>query len=133
MTVKNGAGVASVPADHDARKIAVLVGAQDEQASKPNSRSAQVYTLHRGTTRHSRDLVRVIPCEALPPLFQIKWPDNELSPPANLTRCMAAAREWAEQKAMTQHRKNSVARRLKSLGNFWWSSSNVAQISEAAS
>jgi hypothetical protein len=70
--------------------------------------------------------IRVLPCHALPPLYQIEWPDG-LSPPANLTRCMAAAREWAEQKAITGHRKLRVARRLKLLDNFWWSSSYVAQ------
>jgi hypothetical protein len=46
---------------------------------------------------------------------------------ANLTRCKAAAREWAERNVVLEDRKTSAARRLKSLDNFWWSSSCVAQ------
>ena len=82
-----------------------------------------VYSLHRGRSR--RTLVRVIPdCRGL---FRVEWPDIGLSGLANLTRCKAAAREWAECKAMTEDRKTNAARRLKSLDNFWWSSSYVAQ------
>ena len=82
-----------------------------------------VCSLHRGRSRHT--LVRVIPdCCGL---FRIEWPDIGLSDLANLTRCKAAAREWAERKTMTEDRKTNAARRLKSLDNFWWSSSYVAQ------
>jgi hypothetical protein len=57
------------------------------------------------------------------PLCRIDWPDIGLSAPANLTHCKAAALEWAERNAVTKHRNLSVAQRLKSLDNFWWSSS----------
>ena len=82
-----------------------------------------VYSLHRGRSR--RPLVRVIPdCRGL---FRVEWPDIGLSGLANLTRCKAAAREWAEREAMTKDRKSGAARRLKSLDNFWWSWSYIAQ------
>src|ERR1700687_496130 len=76
-----------------------------------------VYLLRCGFSR--RALVRVVPCG---PLYRIGWPDIGLSQPANLTRCQSAAREWAERNLMTDCRKMSGARRLKSLNNFWWSS-----------
>jgi len=81
-----------------------------------------VYSLHRGRSR--RALVQVIsdPCG----LYRVKWPDASLSDLANLTRCKAAAREWAERNAVLEDRKTSAARRLKSLDNFWWSSSHIA-------
>jgi hypothetical protein len=69
-------------------------------------------------------LVRVIP-DGL--LYRIKWPDIGLSDRVNLTRAKAAALEWAERKALTEDRKLPVARRLKSLTNFWWSASPIAQ------
>jgi hypothetical protein len=122
MDCRNGAGVAPALADNDAREIAVLAGEPDTPSSELSKHPKQVYLLHRGSRRHSRELVRVVPCDALASLFQVEWPDQGLSPPANRTRCMAAAREWAERQAMTEHRKKSVARRLKSLDNFWWSS-----------
>jgi hypothetical protein len=56
-------------------------------------------------------------------LYRIAWPDIGLSPLANLTRCMDAARQWAEQKVLTEDRKNTAGRRLKSLDNFTWSAS----------
>src|SRR5262245_5205047 len=56
-------------------------------------------------------------------LFRIDWPDIGLSPAANLARCKDVALAWAEQQAMTEQRKISVARRLKSLQNFSWSAS----------
>jgi hypothetical protein len=76
-----------------------------------------IHCLHRGRSR--RPIVRIIPEGAL---FRIEWPDIGLSDLTNLTRAKAAALEWAERQAMTEDRKTSVARRLKSLDNFWWSS-----------
>jgi hypothetical protein len=89
--------------------------------SPSNSKTQAVYSLQLG---RSRVFVRVVPCGQL---YQIEWPDIGLSAPANLTRCRSAAREWAALKAMTERRKMSVARRLKSLNNFWWSSLPVEQ------
>ena len=81
-----------------------------------------VYSLHRGRSR--RALVRVVSdCRGL---YRIEWPDRGPSDLANLTRCKAAAREWAERNAVLENRKTSAARRLKSLDNFWWSSSYIA-------
>jgi hypothetical protein len=87
-----------------------------------------IYSLHRGRSR--RALVQVIsdPCG----LYRVEWPDIGLSDLANLTRCKAAAREWAEQKAILEDRKSNAARRLKSLDNFWWSSSYIAQNAQGA-
>ena len=81
-----------------------------------------VYSLHRGRSR--RVLVRVVSDPS--GLYRIEWPDLGLSDLANLTRCKAAAREWAERNAVLEDRKTSAARRLKSLDNFWWSSSYTA-------
>jgi hypothetical protein len=64
-------------------------------------------------------------------IYRIEWPDVGLSP-ANLTRCRSAALEWAERNLITEHRNLSVAQRLKSLNNFWWSSSYVAPIAAEA-
>ena len=82
-----------------------------------------VYSLHRGRSR--RALVQVIsdPCG----LYRVKWPDTGLSDLANLARCKAAAREWAERNAVLEDRKSNAARRLKSLDNFWWSSASLGQ------
>jgi hypothetical protein len=127
VIVRNGAGVALDLTDNDARKIAVLTGERDNQSSKLSPQSAQVYTLHRGRSR--RPLVRIIPCRSL---YRVEWPDGSLSDLANLTRCRQAAREWAEEKVISHSRKLPVARRLKSLDNFSWSSSPVAQNFEDA-
>jgi len=81
-----------------------------------------IYALHRGRSR--RALVRVVPDPC--GLYRIEWPDIGLSDVANLTRCKAAALEWAQRKAATEDRKTNAARRLKSLNNFWWSSSYIA-------
>lgn len=59
-------------------------------------------------------------------LYRVRWPDGKLSDIANLSRCCDAAREYAEKMTMLD-RKMPVARRLKSLGNFWWSPSLVRQ------
>jgi hypothetical protein len=81
-----------------------------------------VYSLHRGRSR--RALVRVVSdCRGL---YRIEWPNIGLSDLTNLTRAKAAAREWAERNAVLEDRKTSAARRLKSLDNFWWSSSYIA-------
>jgi hypothetical protein len=64
-------------------------------------------------------------------LYRIEWPDIGLSDLTNLTRAKAAALEWAEQRVM-EDRKLPVARRLKSLDNFWWSSSPVRENQSAA-
>ena len=85
------------------------------------------YSLYRGRSR--KVLVRIIPDGRL---YRIEWPDIGLSDRVNLTRAKAAALEWAERKAATENRKSSVARRLKSLNNFWWSSLPVAQIERGA-
>lgn len=87
----------------------------------------KTYSLHRGRSR--RAIVTLVPCAGL---YRIAWPDARPSDLTNLTRAKAAAREWAEQKAMVEDRKMPVARRLKSLDNFWWSSSYVAQNKSAA-
>ena len=81
-----------------------------------------IYSLHRGRSR--RVIVRVIPQGQL---YRIEWPDIGPSDLTNLTRAKAAAIEWAERKAVTEDRKLPIARRLKSLDNFWWSSSPVRQ------
>jgi hypothetical protein len=92
-----------------------------------NAAAPAGYSLHSG--RSLAPLVRVLPCGSL---FRVKWPDTGLSELANLTRCKAAAREWAEQTFLTEHRKMSGARRLKSLNNFWWASSYIAPFEPAA-
>jgi hypothetical protein len=83
----------------------------------------KIYSLHRGRSR--RPLVRVVSDSC--GLYRVEWPDIGLSDLANLTRCKAAAREWAERRAILEDRKSNAARRLKSLDKFWWSSSCVAQ------
>jgi hypothetical protein len=89
--------------------------------------TADIYCLHRGRSRHR--IVRIIPDGAL---YRVEWPDTGLSDLTNLTRAKAAALEWAERQALTENRKLSAARRLKSLSNFWWSSSPIAQNERAA-
>ena len=86
-----------------------------------------IYTLYRG--RSSRPVVRVVPAGRL---FRIEWPDTGLSDLVNLSRAKAAALEWVEQKAATEDRKMSAARRLKSLDNFWWSSSPIRSTDRVA-
>jgi len=86
-----------------------------------------IYCLHRG--RSGRPIVRVIPDGTL---YRIEWPDIGLSDLTNLTRAKAAALEWAEHQAVIEDRKMSAARRLKSLNNFWWSSSPIAPSEKAA-
>ena len=82
-----------------------------------------VYSLYRGRSR--RALVRVVSdCRGL---YRIEWPDRGLSDLANLARCKAAARQWAERNVLLADRKTNAARRLKSLDNFLWSWSCVAQ------
>ena len=82
----------------------------------------KVWSLHHGRSR--KTIVRVAP-DANSPLYRIAWPNIGLSPPANLTRCMDAARQWAERKVLTEDRKNTAGRRLKSLDNFSWSASPI--------
>jgi hypothetical protein len=93
-----------------------------------NSKNNRLYFLHRG--RSKRPIVRVIPDRGL---YRIDWPDIGLSDLTNLSRATEAAREWAERKAVTEDRKLPVARRLKSLNNFSWSSTHVAQNDGSAS
>src|SRR5262245_8175324 len=81
----------------------------------------QTFSLHRGD-RSRAPLLRVVPDDSLP-LYRVGWPDTGTSPAANLTRCKAAALEWAERCVMTDDRKANAARRLKSLNNFSWSAS----------
>jgi hypothetical protein len=62
-----------------------------------------------------------------------RWLQSDFQRAAgNLTRAKAAALEWAERKTVTEDRKLPVARRLKSLDNFWWSSSPMRYFAEAA-
>src|SRR5262245_60193632 len=80
---------------------------------KPQSQNSQVVVrLHHGR-RHVLDVIHVGNG-----LYRIRWPDIGLSPPANLTRCRAAALVWAEHQVVTDLRNLPVARRLKSLANF---------------
>ena len=88
-----------------------------------------IYCLHRGRSR--KVLVRIIPHGELPHLYQIEWPDIGLSDLTKLSRAKAAALEWAERQVI-EDRKLPVARRLKSLDNFSWSSSPMRYFSEAA-
>ena len=81
----------------------------------------RIHSLHHGRSR--RTIVRILPDSGA--LYRIEWPDIGLSAPANLTRCMEAAREWAERRFLAEHRKMSDARRLKSLDNFSWSASPI--------
>jgi len=81
-----------------------------------------IYSLHRG--RSQRALIRVIPDGRL---YRVEWPDVGISDLTNLTRAKDAAFQWAESKALVEDRKTNAARRLKSLNNFYWSSSPVAQ------
>jgi hypothetical protein len=99
-----------------------------ETNASTDNKTQAVFSLHCGSSR--RALVRVLPCG---PLYRIAWPDIGLSQPANLARCQSAAREWAERNLMTDRHKMSGARRLKSLNNFWWSSSYVAPIAAGVS
>jgi hypothetical protein len=92
------------------------------ETMNPLGNNPKTYSLHRS----HRAIVRVVP-DYQTALYRIAWPDIGLSDIANLTRCKAAAREWAERKTVAEDRKLSAARRLKSLNNFWWSSSYVAQ------
>jgi hypothetical protein len=80
------------------------------------------YALHRG--RSKRPIVRIVSDGRL---YRIHWPDIGPSDITNLTRAKSAALEWAQCRAMTEDRKTNAARRLKSLNNFWWSSSLIAQ------
>jgi len=88
-----------------------------------HSRNKAAYSLYHGRSR--TPLVTVVRDDEQSLLYRIAWPDIGPSPPANLTRCMAAARDWAEQSFLTEHRKLSGARRLKSLNKFWWSASPI--------
>ena len=82
-----------------------------------------VHRLNHG--RSTKLVLEVVPDST--GLYRIAWPDIGLSETANLTRCKQAALEWAEQRFMAEHRNLCAARRLKSLNNFWWSTSLVRQ------
>jgi hypothetical protein len=86
--------------------------------------TTKIYALHHG--RSKSPVFRLVPNHSTG-LYRIEWPDIGLSDRTNLTRAKAAAREWAEKKAMAEGRNLPVARRLKSLDNFSWSTSYVAQ------
>ena len=62
----------------------------------------KVWSLHHGRSRKA--IVRVVPDPHFP-LYRIAWPDIGLSPPANLARCMDAARHWAERQVLIEDRK----------------------------
>ena len=87
----------------------------------------QIYELHFG--RSVRPVLRIVPDPT--GLYRVEWPDIGLSDYANLARCKQAALEWAQHQRMSEGRDLSVAQRLKSLDNFWWSASYVRQ-TEAA-
>jgi hypothetical protein len=82
-----------------------------------------IYELRCG--RSVKPVLRIIP--DVTGLYRIEWPDIGLSDIANLTHCKDAAVCWAQSQKLTEDRKISVARRLKSLDNFWWSASYVRQ------
>jgi hypothetical protein len=83
------------------RKIVVLEPFNKTQAV--NSQAARdFWSLHQGPSRKS--LVSVV-ADHGSPLYCIDWPDIGLSAPANLSRCKDAARQWAEQQAMTERGK----------------------------
>jgi hypothetical protein len=117
MSHKNGAGPATAETVNEARNVDFGV-----RPSTPDRPYPQVWSLQHG----SRTLVRVVPADSSP-LYRIEWPDFGLSPPANLSRCMAAVVEWAERQFLTEHRNLGDARRLKSLEFFSWSASPVRQ------
>lgn len=87
----------------------------------------QAFSLRHG----SRTLIEIVE-DHESGLYRIAWPDIGLSAPANLTRCMQAARDWAERSFVTDHREISVARRLKSLNNFSWSASPLRSFGRGA-
>src|SRR5262249_22539521 len=100
---------------------ALFNGVRDQfQVSAANKQT--IYELRYG--RSKRIFARIVPAGTL---HRIQWPDALSSAPANLSRCKDAALTWAEQTIMTEHRNLPVARRLKSLNNFWWSPSPIAQ------
>ena len=94
----------------------------DDSKGKLNT-ELQTWGLYRGQSK--RPIVEVVP-DSASDLYRIAWPDIGLSDRANLTRCKQAAREWAEQRFLTEQRNLPVARRLKSLNSFRWSASPVA-------
>lgn len=51
-------------------------------------------SLHFGGV--AKPIVVIGPDARWPGMFRVVWPDAGISPVANLTRCKAAAREWAE-------------------------------------
>lgn len=90
---------------------------------KPSSDATQAYALYYGRAR--TPIVEIVADGN--GLYRIAWPDIGLSEPVNLARAMQAAQEWAERFFVTEHRKISVVRRLKSLSNFWWSALPVSE------
>ena len=78
------------------------------------------YRLHYGQSQ--TPLLEIIPDPS--GLYRIAWPDIGLSDLANLSRCKQAALEWAQHQRDAQNRNLSMAQRLKSLRNFWWSASH---------
>ena len=90
--------------------------------------SRQALTLRHG--RAGKIILQIVP-DSGSSLYRIAWPDIGLSPSANLPRCKDAALRWAEQTALTDDRKNTAARRLRSLNNFSWSSSPVRYLEQA--
>jgi hypothetical protein len=125
LTVDNSqSGPRSSSATAPDEAIAGLTEADVTAAGDLTHTFHKTYRLHRG--RLNRSILEVVP-DSSTGLYRIAWPDIGLSEPANLTRCKQAALEWAEQHLLTEHRKMSVARRLKSLNYFWWSASLVGQ------
>jgi hypothetical protein len=90
-------------------------------------KEADSYRLRNG--KSTKTIVEIFPDPGTG-LYRIIWPDIGPSDLANLTRCKAAVMDWAESRAMTEDRKKSGARRLKSLENFSWSASYVCQKQE---
>ena len=116
-------GISSSPGSAAATNEASPATAVDVTAGGASHISHKTYYLHRGGSK--KPILEVVPDST--GLYRIAWPDIGLSETANLTRCKQAALEWAEQNFLTENRKMSSARRLKSLDNFWWSASLVRQ------
>jgi hypothetical protein len=123
MLYKNGAGPAAAETTSKAPDV-VGGDERDKYISKPSGECSQAWALYQGRSR--TPLLRVVP-DSGSPLYRVAWPDIGLSPTANLTRCLNAARDWAEWQFVAEHRNLGAARRLNSLNNFSWSASPMRQ------
>ena len=69
-------------------------GFDDAPDRASQSKEQRTHRLNYGRAR--RLVVEVVPDGTLPAMFRVRWPNADVSPPANLARCMDAARAWAE-------------------------------------